>query len=446
MKTIKNICYLLTIALIFSCSNEIDNTDNNPLEIKNISNFDLDSALDLVTSNSSYDDLKMAASTINNHIDSKNSIIQKDKLTSGNFFPVRVSINTVESENLNYLLPSISPNDEIFGITTFISKESKIKGLLLYIYSESEKVMKASAYQNDTNGQLNLLKDFPIIVNDMLLNDIIAVGNNHFPTLDMFSATTSNYDKYDLKHHYNDLYLKNVTNNIYNTTLKTDVTEKDSKSNSFYNSKDDELVRNQYLEVAGICSMAVHTCQTGSGPRCTAYGCREACGAQMVRQEIRLNDDLIVKDDKLDIDLSPNFIGKSNNKSTAIEMFNNSLPESSMYALKDKLMATPKGYQYTSMYYAIGGHFKSTLEISNLVDIINLAPDINKAISNLTNTSQEKVVINEELYGKIESLLLKSKDKSISNVYKNSINLLLDDLKGYKGLTSSQVFSKLNTF
>lgn len=163
--------------------------------------------------------------------------------------------------------------------------------------------------------------------------------------------------------------------------------------------------------------MAVHHCQKGSGLRCSASGCTSSCTK-------------IILDDMVDT-----VVDEIPEPTTALEK---SLPASTLYTFESILNTSTLGLEYVSFYYSIGEHFIDAMNAELLWDIFVISPRIKIAIEKFNN-NENSIVIDENLYNDIQSIMWRAKSYSESTVFKTAVDEFLDELYLYEGKSAVEI-------
>ena len=86
------------------------------------------------------------------------------------------------------------------------------------------------------------------------------------------------------------------------------------------------------------------------------------------------------------------------------------------------------GKKYIELFYLSNRHFEEALDIELAIEIYNLSPKINLFIENLFDTNFEGILINNEFKTELISLINEIENKSSSQVFKNILDNLSDDI------------------
>lgn len=287
-------------------------------------------------------------------------------------------------------------NLELLSIS-YYHNDNEINGIVAYIYSVVEQQFFINVYSL-INDELVLKDGYPKIMNDVLYEDLVFVKEKFFEGSDITAITVNDYSRH-LTYDYNDLYISHMTSDIKNGSWFDENYESDAMASS--------------------CSAAVHHCRTGSGSRCGAYGCTSTCTHDEFDEEL-----------------------ERNNSSHLQTVFSTNLPESLLYNFKDRLDLKKVGSKYVDLYYIVGEHFQNTLSAEIIYDMSLIANDVNGAISRYLSNS-DQVVLTQSLYNKIENIMIKSKNNSVSLDYIELVDAFLLELDKYVGLTGVELSSTL---
>ena len=416
----KKILILAFATFFLSCDTDNEKVETSNLRTPQSSKLDLGKFNQEINTNgflidSRVDNLELSLNLIENLDDSKVNV-QNSKVTNDTF-NLRLTASFIDKSDLNYLLDSSVMDDKLLGISTFSQINSEIKGIGFYYFSVNDNKFFLDLFSLDLQGNYEIIDGFPYQIDDIDIGDLLFLSNKYFPTHDIDLYAVSDYDlNYNLDNSLNDLTLNRAMSRLPYHLAGPD--------------RDFDIYDGSISGPA--CSMAVHVCRNGSGPRCTATGCRPVPSCSMEELSNQVNSIDSVEFSSLgDGNLNQN-------------LYDNTLVFSELYLFRDSLNNTTKGKRYTSIYYCINKHFKETLDLELTVEMILLSYHLDRLVTKSNDQGFNGVLVDQEIFDEISNAFLMSKSKSSSLTYQNAIDYLIQEFSRMKGMTKSQVLDYLN--
>lgn len=315
----------------------------------------------------------------------------------------KYSVLISEGANFNNILETQNrSNLNIISINYFA--DQNIVGFAIYYISNNNMYVKLYKINNN---QISKIDGFPKIVNDVVFQDVNYIGSKYFKNKNILSYIVK-YNKPKLEKNYNDLELERIV-----SILNINRSIKQSKNTSA-----------KLVMEAAVCSMAVPQCQVGNGTRCTYGGCTKSCTKMLL--------------DSMTARISEEDEGEEESTDLA-----KSLPATILYQFESKLNSSSLGSEYVNFYYSIGEHFIDAVQTSDLWDIFIISPRIKEAIEKFNN-NENVVIVDNNLYNDIQSIMLNVKNNSRSEIFRTAVNDFLNELNLYKGKTAIEIDQILN--
>jgi len=331
----------------------------------------------------------------------------------------------LKGKNLNSFVKGKNQSLDILSLTIYSSETSESKGLAMHYYSKSQNSIFIDVYDID-KGILVKKEGFPMRVNDIIFEDLTYLGNKYYSSENINLVSATDFSIEGVETNYNDLYIGYITD-TFKTHKKNIISLAQSGRLDNISKSTDTAFISDFIDGGdgfGKGCALNHRCQNGDGSMtCGNYGCVSICP----RSEVNF------------------YAGSNSGLSSYQNTINNYLPFSNLYALRDRLNSTLMGREYVNLYYAMGGHFANSIDASMIIDIAQMSPEIAFAIQNYMSGNNQETLISVSLANKINNLLQKSQLNSNSFTYKNSIDLVVQEVESFENLSLRQAQQQLST-
>ena len=285
--------------------------------------------------------------------------------------------------------------------------------MLLHAINQNNQ-MALLAYEN-IDGIFRKLKFPAKAVNGYKLDNILFIAHNLFPLADLETITTKNIDEKSYNG-YDDIQLLQFS-------VKYDL--ESSKKYKIQTLKDGKI-QTKRLEIGQEpCSMAAHQCRNGSSEATECHPTGGGCRTPTCPRE------------------SSAFGMYNNNLLSELQSLNSDLPENDLHQFKDNLLMFNSGDFYIDAYYATSSHFRNSIDINLLYEVAFGTNDIGQTVSAFL-TNQSSYIFNNQTFQKVTNIMDKSADLSSSNLYKDVIEDLKEDLIQFKSQNIYEIKQILN--